>query len=63
VQHELLADHPRTRYGPSACGAAGWVILLVFNGSSALWRGPSAQWSRTVRPKAANHPPGLLQNS
>jgi hypothetical protein len=39
-RHELLADRPRTWYGPSACG--GWFILLVFNGPSTVWRGPSA---------------------
>jgi hypothetical protein len=63
AQHELLADRPRTWYGPSTCGGAGWVILLVFNGPSAVWRGPSVRWPRTVRPRAADRPPGLLQNS
>jgi hypothetical protein len=41
ARHELLADRPRTWYGPSACGGTDWVILLVFNG-------PSAPGSRTV---------------
>jgi hypothetical protein len=50
ARHELLADHPRTWYGPSARGGAGWVVLLVINGPSAMWRGPSAWWSRNVRP-------------
>jgi hypothetical protein len=63
AQHELLADRPRTCYGPSACGGACWVVLLVFNGLSAVWCGPSVWLSRTVRPKAADHPPRLLQNS
>jgi hypothetical protein len=63
ARHELLADRPRMWYGPSARGGAGWVILLVFNGPSAMWCGPSARWSRTVRPRAADPPPGLLQNS
>jgi hypothetical protein len=40
-----------------------WVILLVFNGPSAEWCGPFAWWSRTVRPRVADRPPGLLQNS
>jgi hypothetical protein len=62
ARHELLTDRPRTWYGPSACGGAGWVILLVFNGPSAVWRGPSTQWPRTVRPRAVDRPPGLLQN-
>jgi hypothetical protein len=62
ARHELLADRPRTWYGPSACGGAGWVVLLVFNGPSAVWCGPSAWWSRTVRPRAADRLPGLLQN-
>jgi hypothetical protein len=44
--HKLLAGRPRTWYGPSACGGAGWVVLLVFNGPSAVWRGPSA-WTAT----------------
>jgi hypothetical protein len=35
ARHELLADRPRTWYGPSAHGGAGWVVLLVFNGPSA----------------------------
>jgi hypothetical protein len=30
--HKLLADRPRTWYGPSACRGAGWVVLFVFNG-------------------------------
>jgi hypothetical protein len=42
AQHELLADRPRTWYGPSARRGAGWVVLLVFNGLSAVGRGPSA---------------------
>jgi hypothetical protein len=63
ARHELLADRPRTWYGPSACGGACWVVLLVFNGPSAVWCGPSAWWSRTVRPRAADRPPGLLSNS
>jgi hypothetical protein len=49
AQHELLADRPRTWYGPSACGGAGWVVLLVFNRPSAVWRGPSPLGPRTVR--------------
>jgi hypothetical protein len=43
ARHELLADRPRTWYGPSACRGAGWVVLFVFNGQSAVGRGPSAQ--------------------
>jgi hypothetical protein len=58
-----VADRPRTWYGPSACGGASWVVLLVINEPSAVWCGPSAWWSRTVRPRAADCPPGLLQNS
>jgi hypothetical protein len=63
ARHELLADHPRTWYGPSAWGGAGWVVLLVFNRPYAVWHGPSAQWPRTVRPRAADRLPRLLQNS
>jgi hypothetical protein len=63
VRHELLADRLRMWYGPSACGGAGWVVLLVFNGPSAVWRGLSVWWSRTVRPRASDRPPGLLQIS
>jgi hypothetical protein len=63
ARHELLADCPRTWYGLSARGGAGWVVLLVFNVASAVWCGPSARWSRTVRLRAADRPPGLLQNS
>jgi hypothetical protein len=63
ARHELLADRPRTWYGPSTRGGAGWVVLLVFNRPSAVWCRPSAWWSRTVRPRAADRPPGLLQNS
>jgi hypothetical protein len=59
----LLADHPRTWYGPSACGGAGWVVLLVFNGPSAVWCRPSAWWSRTVRSRAADRPPGLRRTT
>jgi hypothetical protein len=59
----LLADHPRTWYGPSACEGAGWVVLLVFNGPSAVWCGPSAWWSRTVRSRAADRPPGLRRTT
>jgi hypothetical protein len=40
--HELLADRPRMWYGPSACRGAGLVVLFVFNGQSAVGRGPSA---------------------
>jgi hypothetical protein len=47
--HELLADRPRTWYGPSACRGAGWVVLFVFNGQSAMGCGPSAPGLRTVR--------------
>jgi hypothetical protein len=32
ARHELLADRPRTWYGPSACRGANWVVLFVFNG-------------------------------
>jgi hypothetical protein len=32
ARHKLLADRPRTWYGPSSCRGAGWVILFVFNG-------------------------------
>jgi hypothetical protein len=39
--HELLADRPRTWYGPSTCRGAVWVVLFVFNGQSAVGRGPS----------------------
>jgi hypothetical protein len=49
ARHELLADRPRTWYGPCTCGGAGWVVLLVFYEPSAMWRGPSAPWPRTVR--------------
>jgi hypothetical protein len=63
TRHEFLADRPRTWYGPSACGGVGWVVLFVFNGQSAVGRGPSARCSRTVRPGAVDCPPGLLQNS
>jgi hypothetical protein len=49
VRHELLAGRPRTWYGPSACRGAGWVVLFVFNGQSAVGRGPSAPGPRTVR--------------
>jgi hypothetical protein len=42
--HELLVDRPRTW-----CGGAGWVVLLVFNGPSSVWRGPSTLGPRTVR--------------
>jgi hypothetical protein len=35
-------------------------VLLVFNGPSAVWCGPSAWWSRTVRHRASGRPPGLL---
>jgi hypothetical protein len=63
ARHELLADRPRTWYRPSARGGSGWVVLLVFNGLSAVWCGPSTWWSRTVRPRAADRPPGLLQIS
>jgi hypothetical protein len=63
ARHELLADRPRTWYGPSVRGGASWVVLLVFNGPSAVWCRPSAWWSRTVRPRAADRPPRQLQNS
>jgi hypothetical protein len=43
ARHELLADRPRTWYGPSACGGAGLVVLSAFNGPSAVGRGPSAR--------------------
>jgi hypothetical protein len=43
ARHELLADRPRTWYGPSACQGAGWVVLFVFNGQSAMGRGSSAR--------------------
>jgi hypothetical protein len=43
ARHEMLADRPRTWYGPSACRGAGWVVLVVFNGQSAMGRGPSAR--------------------
>jgi hypothetical protein len=42
ARHELLADRPRTWYGPSMRRGAGWVILFVFNEQSAVDRGPSA---------------------
>jgi hypothetical protein len=63
ARHELLADRSRTWYGPSVCRGAGQDVLLVFNGPFTVWHGPSAWWSRTVRPRAADRPPGLLQNS
>jgi hypothetical protein len=63
ARHELLADRPRTWYGLSALGCSSQVVLLVFNGPSAVWCGPSAWWSRIVRRRAADRPPGLLQNS
>jgi hypothetical protein len=50
-------DRPRVEV------STGWVVLLVFNGPSAVWRGPSARWSRTIRPRAADRPLGLLLNS
>jgi hypothetical protein len=43
ARHELLADRPRMWYGLSACRGAGWVVLFVFNGQSAVGRGPSAR--------------------
>jgi hypothetical protein len=63
AQHELLADHPRTWHGPSTCRGAGWVILSVFNGPSAVVRGLSARCPRTVRQVTADSPPGLFQDS
>jgi hypothetical protein len=59
ARHELLADHQRTWYGLSTCRGAGWVVLLVFNGQSAVGRGPSARCPRTVRPWVADRPPGV----
>jgi hypothetical protein len=32
ARYELLADRPRTWYGPSVCRGVGWVVLFVFNG-------------------------------
>jgi hypothetical protein len=41
ARHELLTDHPRMWYGPSACRGAGWIVIFVFNGQSAV--GPSTR--------------------
>jgi hypothetical protein len=43
ARHKLLANRPRTWYGPSACRGAGWVILFMFNRQSAVARGSSAR--------------------
>jgi hypothetical protein len=40
ARHELLVDRLRMWYGPSTCRGASWVVLFVFNGQSAVGRGP-----------------------
>jgi hypothetical protein len=63
ARHELLLDRPRMWYGPSACRGAGWVVLFVINGPSAVGRGPSARCPRTVCQVIADSPLGLFQDS
>jgi hypothetical protein len=63
ARDELLADRPRTWHGPSACRGAGWVVQSVFNGPSAVLRGPSAWCPWTVRHVTADSLPGLFQDS
>jgi hypothetical protein len=49
TRHELLADCPKTRYGPSTCLGARLVVLLRLTDRPPVGSGPFAPGSRTVR--------------
>jgi hypothetical protein len=58
ARHQLLADRPSSRYGPSAFPGACLVVLLRLKDCSHVGSGPSARCPRTVRPRLADRPPG-----
>jgi hypothetical protein len=63
ARHQLLADFPRTRYGPSVFQCARLVVLLSLTDRQPMGSGPSTLCPHTVRPRFTYCQQGLLQDS